>query len=138
MKDEQKPFEDKLKINFWVYIVVYLLLTIFILFLINLLFPLSDSEEDINWQTYVAMLIAFIPVYLLYSKVEKGKANFSNSLRWIVKIIIPCLAVNLIPTFLFVGLLMFGLKNIIIVYVTGIVLAILLVTVLSWLNNTSP
>lgn len=142
-----------MKINFWIYIVVYLLLTLLAFFLIDIFFPFNDSEEDINWQTFVekiiVFIIAFIPVYLLYSKIEKGKADFSDSLRCIISIVFSVLAVNIFyipfailyfsiyfPGSILEGIL-YGAIFFVRLYVIGGILIIFLLIILSRLNKTS-
>jgi hypothetical protein len=88
------------------------------------------------------MACSFVCTYLVYTKIERGKADFSGGIRYLVGFIVLCLGVGTfsIP-FMFIsgeGTLLGTLSELMVVYGLGAIVVFVLLTLLSWLNDSSP
>lgn len=142
-KNEKQFLEEKLRkpaqrLNQWFYVFLW-----FIVFcILSLLLVRIIDADDSSIIDYISMLVAIPIIYLSYTKIEMGSWHFSNSLRLMISV----LYLVFMCTFLFLPIgLFFYTKNIIntliiylIVNIAVIFLSMLLATILSWINNTSP
>lgn len=93
---------------------------------------------------YTAAAISFVLVYSLATWIKTGKARFSDALRLVVGVTVFGFgsSVVVLPVVAIVYMSEFGfwaaIWYIILVYVLAAVLVILLSTLLSWLNDSSP
>lgn len=136
-----KIFFKSGKVSYWVYVGFYFLCTLVIAVLINTALPFYVSKGD-SPVIYIAMLAAIIPAYLFISRVEKGKADISEALRWIVWLVSFMIAMFVLfsPVVLLTSLvsLRFGtLIDCLIYAAVGIVLVIALISILALINKSS-
>ncbi len=85
---------------------------------------------------------SFLCVYPIYAKIERGSANFSDGIRYLVGFIVLCLGTGLfaVPFLLLMdeGSFINKLLEVLGVYIGGVIVIAFLLTILSWLNNNSP
>lgn len=88
------------------------------------------------------MGLSFILVYMLATKIERGTARFSEALRRIVGLILFCFGSGVpfapLAVILGKGTILENLFLVIVFYVGAAITVVIVVTLLSWLNNTSP
>ena len=113
---------------------------------LSIMFPYlvgDDNEESVV--NIFAILPAFILTYFVYSLIEKGKLNFSNSLRIVIATICMGLASGVLFAPMFV-LARWGeeyslpkiLWDLGIIYGGAIVIVFIIASILAWVNDSSP
>ncbi len=139
---------DNLKVSFWIYLTLFVAFGVMFMVGLSTVFPHlvgGDNEESSSWMSYVSMLPAFILTYFIYSLIEKGKLNFSNSLR----IVIATLSLGLGSSVLFIPMIVLAhlaegyyflkiLWDLGIIYGGAIILVFVFASILAWINNSSP
>ncbi|MFH1356630.1 MAG: hypothetical protein ABII18_05800 [bacterium] len=136
------------KISPWIYLIIFFVVVVLTMFLLDLLFPglsSKESEELSTLLTLSCMALSFIFTYLLFNLIEKGKTDLSGGIRLIIGFISLSLGSSLfLMPFFILGVFSGGksilnnLLEVIFLYVGGFLVVIVLATLLSWINKSSP
>jgi Trk-type K+ transport system membrane component len=126
---------DELRLNPWFYVVGWFIITVLFVFLFG-----ASGENDFLF--FAAGGCSFVCVYVVYSKIERGKANISDVIRYVVAFIVLALGVGVVsvPLWLISDHRPFTDKvlELVAMYVGGIIVVVVLLTILSWMNDSSP
>ena len=125
--------------NFWVYVLSWCGLGVVLLSVFRLLIDKSPVTALV-----ISMVVSFICVYMIANFIEYGALNFSDGVRWLVGISTLALGAGVVGLpFYFLDCLAEGafmecFFNMLAIYVIVPVSVIVLLTLLSWINDTSP
>lgn len=142
---EPVPGHLKIKPGFYflLWVLSSILLTIINGFIVDQVLGLWDDIHGRSfWYSLAGSGLSFVLVYMLATKIGRGAARFSEALRRIVGFILFCFgsSVLFLPLLVILGegTILENLFLAIVFYVGAAITVVIVVTLLSWLNNTSP